>query len=91
MLQPFGTGGVDIDLAFGKDEVEEFLLKAGGAENRVDTLEQGALLAVVQRTVNARKCWTKGGLVGEGGLFCPPKPCPTRACGVWDRLYLTLM
>ena len=36
-------------------------------EGVVDALEQDALFAVVKRTLNAWKCWTKGGLIGKGG------------------------
>ena len=36
-------------------------------EDQVDAFKQGALFAVIQGTINARKSWTKGGLVGEGG------------------------
>jgi hypothetical protein len=50
----------------GKGERDELLLKAGCGENGTDALEEGSLPPVILGAVNARKCWTKGGLVGEG-------------------------
>jgi hypothetical protein len=64
-FQAFGGGGLGVDLVLDEHEIDELLFEAGGGEDRVDALENGALLAVVQGTVNARKCWTEGGLVGE--------------------------
>lgn len=55
-----------IDFPLGEREADELLFETGRGEDRVDSLEKGALVAVVQRTVNARKCSTKGGLIGEG-------------------------
>jgi hypothetical protein len=53
-------------LTLGKGECDELLLKAGCGEDGVDALEKGSLLPVILGAVYARKCWTKGGLVGEG-------------------------
>jgi hypothetical protein len=35
-------------------------------EDAVDAFEENALFAVVKGAINARKCLTKGGLIGEG-------------------------
>ena len=65
-LQAGGGCGQGVDLPLGKGEDDEFLFEAGGGEDGVDALEERPLLAVVLGAVNARKCWTKGGLVAEG-------------------------
>ena len=64
-LQACGGGGIHVDPVFRESEVDEILLQSPGREDQVDTLEQSTLFAVIQRTVNARKCWTKGRLVGK--------------------------
>ena len=65
-FQAGGRGLLGIDLAFGKIEVDAFPFETRGRENGVDVLEKGTLLAIVNRAIDARKCWTKGGLVGDG-------------------------
>jgi hypothetical protein len=65
-FQARGGGTPGVDFARGKSQGDEFLFETGSGENGVDALEKGALLAVVKRAINARKCWTKGGWIGEG-------------------------
>jgi hypothetical protein len=73
--EEFGAGGLRVELPVDEREVDKFLFQAGCGENQVDAFKQSPLLAVVQGAINARKCWTKDGLVGEGkhgsgGWFC---------------------
>ena len=61
-----GGGAAGVDSALGEGQGDKFLLETGSGKGAVDALVKGTLLAVVNRAIKARKCWTKGGLIGEG-------------------------
>jgi len=55
---------VSIRSSFPLKKITNYGPKISGI-SAVDALEKETLLAVVNRAINARKCWTKGGLIGQ--------------------------
>ena len=45
--------------------LEESVIELGFTQDAVDAQDQIALLAVIQRAINRRKCWTQGRLKGN--------------------------
>lgn len=63
----FGRVLAQIGPLIGDGRSEELTIKARGGKDAVHALDEGALLTVIERAINGRKCWTQGWLEGYDG------------------------
>ncbi len=63
----FGRAFAGVDALIANGRLEESVIELGFTQDAVKAHDQIALLAVIQRAINCRKCWTQGGLKGNDG------------------------
>ena len=63
----FGRATAQIEALIGAGSSEKLTIQAGLRKNAVHAFKERALLTVIQRAINGRKCWTQGGLIDDDG------------------------